>query len=224
MIGDAREMISSVLNSEQYLQELKTIHAYHQNVKNESRYRDAFIRVFKDAFGKQGFMAYAEVDKVDLVIINLETDKRCHVEFKYQYTFDMYAETGRIEKNFDRVCARAKEKKGGVAERIVADCMKCDFFILIVKDRAGHPQQGMLPGGVAACCIEDQRYLDRIVESRPDEAGSAWLSPTVDLLRKASDRFGGTLVEQPIKLMVSESVEAPLTSYIFLLDRTDMRR
>jgi hypothetical protein len=109
---------------------------------------------------------------------------------------------------------------GGVAELIVKDCKNCDFFILIVQDRTGHQLVKALPENLRPNFIADQLRLDRDFKPRTETNLNSWLEPTLDLLRKAAEKFGGELLPT-LPLEVSEATsDNPLTSHFFMLDRT----
>ncbi|MFM0027371.1 hypothetical protein PQR70_14025 [Paraburkholderia madseniana] len=213
------EEIKNVLKSGEYLKRLKEIHEHYPNVKSEHRYRDAFLEVFNDTYDGKGIKAYAEVKKVDLVIVDTASNSQFRIEFKYQYTFDMYAETSRI-KAFEGLCERVENGDGGVAELILKDCKKCHFLILIVQDRTGHQLVKALPENLRPNFIADQLRLDRDFKPRTETNLNSWLEPTLDLLRKAAEKFGGELLPT-LPLEVSEATsDNPLTSHFFMLGRS----
>lgn len=211
--------IKAILESTAYLQRLKEIHVHYPNVKSEHRYRDAFLEVFNATYRQAGLKAYAEVKKIDLVIVDTASKSQFRIEFKYQYTFDMYAQTSRI-KAFDGLCDRVEDGDGGVAELILKDCKGCDLFILIVQDRTGHQLAKALPEQLRANYIVDQERLDRLFGTRTDENRNAWLEPTLGLLHKAAEKFEGELLPE-LQVEVSDAAsDDPLTSHFFMLDRT----
>jgi hypothetical protein len=218
MIKNYAELIREILASETYLERLKYIHNHYQNVKCEGRYRDAFLEEIKTRHGDEELVAYAEVDKVDLVLVDPKSDDRIRIEFKYQYTADMAYSVANKVSDFDALRVRVAEGGRGVAELILADCEVCDFFILVVQDRTGHPEPGMLPGKVGANFIGDQRKLDREFGAGSDQNKRAWLEPTRKLLDCICDAFGGAPLE-PIPRAIGAAPN-PLTSHFFVLDMT----
>jgi hypothetical protein len=222
-------MIREILESDSYLRRLKYFHVHYQNVKCEERYRDAFLEAFNrkhrtlDAQGHaQGFVAYAEVEKVDLVIYDLASGEHFNVEFKYQYTYDMaHKVEGEMRKwGFDKILEHArmtpKERPPQYdAKRIVRDCdyqKNCDAFILIVQDRAGHPvERSKLPGGVEANFIDEEHKL-------VGKPGKDWLKSTNTLLGHICAKIGGKQLPT-IEREVGSGC-APLKSHFFMLDMT----
>ena len=210
------EQIKLTLASEGYRNRLVRIHLYYQNVKNEARYRDAFLEEFNDVYGHQNLRAYAEVDKVDLVIVDIESKERVRVEFKYQYTFDMAKRVSGRMQDFDQLVARVAVGRKGDAERILADCDKSDFFVLIVQDRTGHESQHTLPGDIEINFKREQLKLDEEFSPRSAENKQAWTVPTGDLLGRICERRVGVEME-PIIHEIGNA-PFPLTSHIFVLD------
>lgn len=216
MSSNYAEKIKSTLASEGYRNRLERIHFYYQNVKNEARYRDAFLEEFNDAYRHQDLRAYAEVDRVDLLIVDIESKERVKVEFKYQYTFDMAKRVFSKLLNFDQLVARVADGRKGDAELILADCDKSDFFVLIVQDRTGHESQHTLPGDIDINFKREQLKLDKEFSPRSAENKLAWTVPTVDLLGRICERRVGVEME-PIIHEIGQ-VPFPLTSHIFVLD------
>ncbi|GAB3625854.1 hypothetical protein PTE30175_04094 [Pandoraea terrae] len=211
-------LIRQLLMSEGYQQSIEDIHVHHKNVKNEARYRDALLKEINKQHGAQGLVAYAEVERVDLVLADRESSDRVRIEFKYQYTFDMaYPVASKVDE-FDALRARVAEGGRGVAELIVADCDACDFFVLIVQDRTGHPASGKLAGDVDAAFIEEQRRMDREFGPGSDRNKKAWLEPTQKLLDSICQVYGGRQLD-PVELVVGDATD-PLTSHFFVLDMT----
>lgn len=229
------DMIRKIIESDTYLRRLKFFHAHYQNVKCEERYRDALLeafnrkhRTFDEQGNARGFVAYAEVKKVDLVICDLELGERLNVEFKYQYTFDMaHKVAGQMDEwQFDGILKHARmtsrqRPRRYEAEQIVQDCdykknkAMCDAFILIVQDRAGHAKErNRLPGGVEANFIKEQHRLARLPED-------AWLTATNKLLGHICEEIGGK--QMPTIEREVGSGCAPLKSHIFMLDMTHRR-
>jgi hypothetical protein len=227
------QMIRKILVSDAYLDRLKDFHKDYQNVKCEGRYRDALLEEFNKQHLKidnegnaKGLVAYAEVKKVDLVICDLTSRERFHVEFKYQYTFDMaHKVAGQMDEwGFDGILEHARmtseqRPRRYEAEQIVQDCdhkknkKTCDAFILVVQDRTGHKQERrLLPGGVEANFIQEQYRMDQMPKN-------AWLSATNELLGHICDKIGGKQL-RTIKHEVGHA-NAPLTSHIFMLDMAD---
>jgi hypothetical protein len=226
------QMIREILVSDAYLDRLKYFHEHYQNVKCEERYRDALLEEFNkehrtiDKEGNaHGFAAYAEVKKVDLVICDLESKERFHVELKYQYTFDMaHRVAGQMDKwKFDGILKHARmtskqRPRRYEAEQIVQDCdhkknkKTCDAFILVVQDRTGHKRErNKLPGGVEANFIKEQHRL-------ADMPKMDWLTATNKLLGHICADIGGEQL-RTIEHEVGNE-HAPLTSHIFMLDMT----
>ncbi|WP_158934117.1 hypothetical protein [Burkholderia sp. S171] len=219
MSGKYAEKIKSALASEEYRNRLMRIHFYYQNVKNEARYRDAFLEQFNETYGHENLRAYAEVDKVDLLIVDIESKERVKVEFKYQYTFDMARRVSSTMQDFDQLLTRVATGRRGDAERILADCDECDFFVLFVQDRTGQGSQHTLPGEIEINFKHEQLKLDREFSPRSAENKIAWIVPTVDFLSQICERRAGVEME-PIIHEIGHA-PFPLTSHIFVLDFSD---
>uniref|UniRef100_UPI003F4924B1 hypothetical protein n=1 Tax=Cupriavidus necator TaxID=106590 RepID=UPI003F4924B1 len=231
------DKMHEVLRSEDYLEQLQRIHRHYPNLKSESRYRDAFLEEFNERWSGEGLRAYAEVNKMDLVIVaEANRAKACwiNVQFKYQYTYDMAKRVGNRLAS-ENLWQRVHERKRGDAELIAADCIildsgrkkTCDVFILIVQDRRGHDDRlRYLPDGtdpkegVKINFIDEQVKLDGEFNAR-DAYHEAWRAPTLELLQqiveKSKDYRHGRLNGQ-FELSVSDAPPAPLKSHFFVVD------
>jgi hypothetical protein len=166
--------------------------------------------------GHENLRAYAEVDKADLLIVNIESSERVTVEFKYQYTFDMARRVFSSLLDFDQLVARVADGSKGDAERILADCDKSDVFVLIVQDRTGHESRHTLPGDIDINFKREQLKLDKEFSPRSEENKVAWTVPTGDLLGRICERRVGVEME-PIIHEIGQT-PFPLTSHNFVLD------
>lgn len=174
--------LRQTLQSDAYAERLETIHRYYHNSKSEGRYRDALLELFNQSgqASRHDWRAYAEADKVDLVVTQpgKERDDWVRVEMKYQFVFDLWSRVGTTLSKLKRepddvVRQQLLSLANSDLKRIVRDCIgrdmqkdspeeKCDLFVLIVQDRFGalHPDA---------------------VRSRSQHAGSRkWKCPELD--------------------------------------------
>lgn len=158
IVAELRE----VLQSPAYAQRLKAIHQHYHNSKSEGRYRDGLLELFNGTAlaAEHDLRAYAEADKVDMVVTRPGTasDDWLRVELKYQFVFDL---ARRVRSSLEKLnpglpdaALRAQLNalpRNTDLTRITADCIGrgadnapdlCDVFVMIVQDRGGasHPQ------------------------------------------------------------------------------------
>lgn len=157
---DIVRLMREALCSSAYATRLETIHAHYYNSKNEARYRDALLEEFNalPAAGSHGLRAYAEANKVDMVVTRpgKRQEGWVKVELKYQFAYDF---ASRVRATLDRLKKDSSKRTvrqqldalpENDLKRIVVDCIGtgtgsesacCDVFVLIVQDRRGaaHP-------------------------------------------------------------------------------------
>lgn len=153
--------LRQALQSDAYAERLATIHRYYHNSKSEGRYRDALLELFNQSAQarSEDWRAYAEADKVDLVVTRpgMGRDGWVKVELKYQFVFDLSFRVGATLRNLARGAADMPIRQQLHSlpktdlKRIALDCIGretqdpsdlCDVFVLIVQDRFGaaHPE------------------------------------------------------------------------------------
>jgi hypothetical protein len=153
--------LREILHSPVYADRLEAIHRHYHNSKSEGRYRDALLEQFNSGGLARGhdLRAYAEADKVDMVVTRPGTSKTewIRVELKYQFVYDLAHRVKATLGNLD--LGRSDESvlddlnalpKNIDLTRIVFDCLepapgdpeyRCNLFVLIVQDRNGAMHQ-----------------------------------------------------------------------------------
>lgn len=157
---DIVRLLRETLCSSAYATRLETIHAHYHNSKNEARYRDALLEEFNalPAAGSHGLRAYAEANKVDMVVTRPGMRRKgwIKVELKYRFAYDF---ASRVRATLDQLKKDSSKRTvrqqldalpKNDLKRIVVDCIgtgsgseseRCDVFVLIAQDRRGaaHP-------------------------------------------------------------------------------------
>jgi hypothetical protein len=148
------------LHSSAYATRLETIHEHYHNSKSEGRYRDALLEEFNASpmASRYRLRAYAEADKVDMVVTrpDMRDNGWVKVELKYQFAYDLACRVrstlASMKNNSSKDAVRQQlySLPNFDLKRIVLDCIGresddasdlCDVFVLIVQDRYGaaHP-------------------------------------------------------------------------------------
>lgn len=159
-VQDIVWQLRQALQSDAYAERLATIHRHYHNSKSEGRYRDALLELFNQSeqAKREDWRAYAEADKVDLVVTRpgMGRDGWVKVELKYQFVFDLSYRVGKTLGKLKRgpaddpIRQQLHELAKIDLKRIASDCIGndthdsqelCDVFVLIVQDRFGaaHP-------------------------------------------------------------------------------------
>ncbi|NML59882.1 hypothetical protein HHL21_02045 [Massilia sp. RP-1-19] len=159
-VHDIVTQLRTTLKSDAYAERLATIHRYYNNLKSEGRYRDALLELFNQSgqANQHGWRAYAEADKVDLVVTqpDMGRDGWVKVELKYQFIFDLASRVSTTLGKLKRwpgdlpIRQQLQSLPKCDLQRIALDCIGkdsddssglCDVFVLIVQDRFGaaHP-------------------------------------------------------------------------------------
>jgi len=95
-------------------------------VKNEARYRDAFLEEFNDAYGHENLRAYAEVDKVDLLIVNIESKNGSRWN-SISVHLDMAKRVFSSLLDFDQLVARVADGSKATQNAFLRDCDRVTF-------------------------------------------------------------------------------------------------
>jgi hypothetical protein len=222
------EKIHSILEGTNggYLARLKTIHKHYPNVKSELRYRDALLEEFNDLFLQEGLRAYAEVDKMDLVIVTKPLTT-LNIQLKYHYAYDLNTTVFKnrpidIQTIIKDISTKKNigNKSRTVAESIVEDCInknECDFFILIIQDRSGHKKEKeKLPGGIVNKFIGHQIRLDKM-----NETDRKWNENAIHFLEEICKFKKNEYVSESRDFkhpIANESDDNPLTSHFYILE------
>lgn len=159
-VHDIVWQLRQALQSDAYAERLATIHRHYHNSKSEGRCRDALLELFNQSgqARHEHWRAYAEADKVDLVVTRpgMGRDGWVRVELKYQFVYDLSYRVGTTLGKLKRgptddpIRQQLNELANIDLKRIASDCIGnarhdsaelCDVFILIVQDRFGaeHP-------------------------------------------------------------------------------------
>ena len=244
--------LHSVLASPEYKARLATIHRHYYNLKSESRYRDALLEVFNEAQNAKEscahkLIAFAEADKVDMVVTRHEGGRHdwVRIELKYHFTYDF---AHRVRNRLGVVAAGAEEPSGrGDLAAIVEDCRKvkgvgkqaCDLFILIIQDRSGatHDKAGAGNTGPQAgprwrCpyldirevplqFLNEQISLDRRYSENQRQKGDhakAWKEPLIGMLQLIYAIRPFRLLEPIRHEICAAPAPVPLTSHLIALD------
>jgi len=232
-----REMalrLHASIDSDFFKSRLSSIHRHFPNLKNEGRYRDALLEAFNmdPRREEDDLLAYAEVNKVDLVVCPAEGAHAQHlrVEIKYHFTYDFYA---RVRRDLPAFAESGLTKERGDLAAIAKDWIgkESDMFILIVQDRFAASYGEVHPGskkdpmlyerGVKLHFLHEQAMLDAQYSDRARNR-DAWSSP----LREMLEHFQRARPFEPLKEYEIEVVRQrretlPLTSHIFTLLRHD---
>jgi DNA-binding transcriptional ArsR family regulator len=158
--ADIVSQLRKTLYSQAYATRLQTIHQHYHNSKSEGRYRDALLEEFNDSptASRHQLRAYAEADKVDMVVTRpgMRRDGWVRVELKYQFVYDLACRVSATLNSMkndasDRtVLQQLHSLPNFDLKRIALDCIGhesddpselCDVFVMIVQDRSGatHP-------------------------------------------------------------------------------------
>jgi len=196
---------------------------------------------------KNDWVAFAEVDKIDMVITyhDHHSYQRLTVEFKYHFTFDMArrlqrqfetnmqifpSETGML--NVNQIIANYRGERD--LRNIILDCLPkndeetaCDVFILIIQDRykvratpgneSGKRHEEMR--GVKLHFLHEQISLQSNCLSNDREYTDQWAVPISQMIKLIYDNRPFTKLDT-VSHFLGEKNKIPLTSHFIGLNFT----
>ena len=235
----AAATIFSQLESKDFEAKLQEIHRNFPNIKLERHIANALVTSINNTQKK--FVAYSEVEKIDICLYEDQGRERKEVELKYHFAPDFWrryksksngqtcekwleSEIARYNKKNDK----DKNKSDGVVHEVLKDICResCDIFIHIIADRHGADRSWSKEGrhrlnkkGVPIAFLNDQITLEESAKKEGNALG--WTEPLIALWKRSSERGFNCLQRKTIHVHKRCDKAPPLWLHFVVLTKED---